>query len=258
MMILAAALLLAALVLTNIVNSREKRGMRSAAEREKAEQPLGKEGGFQLVLRHRYLLYIGLLVLVLNLVNTNGEYMLGRMFSDLAHKAVASGAAAGLNEKQLIAGYYASFYTWQNILGTAIQFLLVSRIFKYLGVRWALFIMPALSLGGYSIFAALPALAIIRSVKITENSLDYSLQNTVRQALFLPTSRESKYKAKQAVETFFWRTGDMVSALLVFAGIRLLSVGTVSAMNAALVAIWLLLAVGIAREHKKLTAPQAA
>jgi hypothetical protein len=34
------------------------------------------------------------------------------------------------------------------------------------------------------------------------------VQNTVRQALFLPTTREHKYKAKQAIDTFFWRAGD--------------------------------------------------
>jgi len=39
----------------------------------------------------------------------------------------------------------------------------------------------------------------VRVGKILENSTDYSVQNTVRQALFLPTSREAKYKAKAAI-----------------------------------------------------------
>jgi ATP:ADP antiporter, AAA family len=80
------------------------------------------------------------------------------------------------------------------------------------------------------------------------------LENTVRQALFLPTSREAKYKAKQVVDSFFWRAGDMFSGLLVFAGIRLLDLGGVAAINAGLVFVWVLLAVAIAREHRKLTA----
>ena len=58
--------------------------------------------------------------------------------------------------------------------------------------------------------------------KIAENATDYSLQNTLRRALFLPTSREAKYKALQAVETFFWRAGDMLSALAVLIFIRAL------------------------------------
>jgi AAA family ATP:ADP antiporter len=118
----------------------------------------------------------------------------------------------------------------------------------------ALFIMPLISLFGYSLFAAAPIFAYIRIAKILENSTDYSLQNTVRRALFLLTSREAKYKALQAVETFFWRTGDMISGLLVFAGIRLLQLSTVAMINIALVAAWILLATGIAREHRKLAA----
>ena len=54
--------------------------------------------------------------------------------------------------------------------------------------------------------------------KILENSTDYSIQNTTRQALFLPTSREAKYKAKQAIDSFFVRFGDMLQALVVFVG----------------------------------------
>lgn len=51
-----------------------------------------------------------------------------------------------------------------------------------------------------------------------ENATDYSLQNTVRQVLFPPTTRKQKYKAKQAIDTFFVRAGDVLSAVLVFAG----------------------------------------
>jgi ATP:ADP antiporter, AAA family len=36
--------------------------------------------------------------------------------------------------------------------------------------------------------------------------------NTVRQALYLLTSREAKYKAKAAIDTFVVRAGDMLQA----------------------------------------------
>jgi hypothetical protein len=49
--------------------------------------------------------------------------------------------------------------------------------------------------------AFFPLLAFIRSGKILENSTDYSIQNTTRHALFLPTSREAKYKAKTAIDS---------------------------------------------------------
>jgi len=255
MMLVAAGLLMVCLVLTNVVHRREKRRARGAAERRKADEPLAREGGFQLVLRQRYLLFIGLLTLVLNYVNTNGEYVLGKTVSRMAHEAVAAGAAGGLSEGQFIGAFYASFQFWQNLLGAFVQFFLVSRILKYLGVRAALFVMPVISLCGYTLLMAAPVLAYIRVVKVLENATDYSLQNTVRRALFLRTSREAKYKALQAVETFFWRTGDMLSGLTVFVAALLgLGVGHLAAFNIGLVLVWLSLAAAIGREHRRLPA----
>ena len=58
--------------------------------------------------------------------------------------------------------------------------------------------------------------------------------------LWLPTSREAKYKAKQAVDSFFVRTGDVVQAALVFAGERLsLLVPAFAAVNLVLVGLWI-------------------
>ena len=90
-----------------------------------------------------------------------------------------------------------------NIAGLLLQLFVVSRVLKYLGVRVAILVLPLIALGGYLVAAFYPVLAIVRWVKTAENATDYSLQNTVRQVLFLPTTREQKYKAKQAIDTFF-------------------------------------------------------
>jgi ATP:ADP antiporter, AAA family len=255
MMLVSAGLLIVCLILTNIVHVREKGRVRDSAKAREADQPLSREGGFQLVLRQRYLLFIGLLTLVLNYVNTNGEYVLAKTVSRIAEQAVAGGAAGGLSVAQFIGAFYASFQFWQNLLGALVQFFLVSRILKYWGVRAALFVMPVISLCGYTLLAVAPVLAYIRVVKILENATDYSLQNTVRRALFLRTSRAAKYKALQAVETFFWRTGDLLSGLTVFAAAALgLGVASLAAYNIGLVAVWLLLAAAIGREHRRLPA----
>ena len=90
-------------------------------------------------------------------------------------------------------------------------------------------------------------------MKVLENSTDYSIQNTARQALFLPTSREAKYKAKIAIDTFITRSGDMLSALLVLVGSQLLfSTQHYAAVNVFFVVVWLLLVAALSREHKKL------
>jgi AAA family ATP:ADP antiporter len=101
--------------------------------------------------------------------------------------------------------------------------------------------------------ALFPMLGVFGVAKVLENSTDYSIQNTARHALFLPTSREAKYKEKAAIDTFFWRVGDMLQAGFVLAGIWLAFTARQYAwVNIALVCLWLMLVAGIYREHRKL------
>jgi len=203
-MLIAAVVLLAGLALMVIVNAREKRAAAPEVAAE-SEQPLGTAGGFELLLRDRYLFWIGVLTVLLNLVNTTGEYTLSKL-------VVAEAAGAGGDPKAFIGGFYADFYSGVNALGLVLQALATSRIMRYMGVRGALFILPVLALVSYSVLAVAPVLLVVRWTKTLENSTDYSIMNTVRQALWLPTTREAKYKAKAAIDTFCWRGGDVLQA----------------------------------------------
>jgi AAA family ATP:ADP antiporter len=91
--------------------------------------------------------------------------------------------------------------------------------------------------------------------KTAENATDYSVQNTVRQVLFLPTTREEKYKAKQAIDTFFVRSGDVLSAGLIFAGTSYWSMNTqqFAMVNSALVVVWLVVAFYVGSRYQALT-----
>ena len=176
----------------------------------------------QLVLANRYLLAIGLLTLTVQLVNTNGNYILNANGQRDGGRRGAGRRRT--NDSQIILGTHGGrSISGRTCCRWGLQFFLVSRIFKYLGVGGALFVLPLIALGSYGLFALAPVLSMIRIAKITENATDYSLQNTVRRALFLPTSRDAKYKALQAVETFFWRAGDLLSAVVTFVIIQWLA-----------------------------------
>jgi AAA family ATP:ADP antiporter len=252
LMLIAAAGLLVPVGLTVWVHRREKTMLRavpragsenaSAKEEASAEQPLSRTGGFQLVASNRYLRLIALLVLVFSLVNTLGGFILNSMIT----------AEAG-GDRALIGSMAGRIQTWVNLVSFLMQAFVVSRIFKYAGVRVALFILPAIALGGYTMIALIPLFAVVQWVKILENSTDYSIQNTTRHALFLPTSREAKYKAKQAIDSFFVRAGDMLQAAVVFIGTMLaFSIRGYALVNVALVLVWIGLAVAIVREHRVL------
>ncbi|HOX26018.1 MAG TPA: Npt1/Npt2 family nucleotide transporter [Candidatus Krumholzibacteria bacterium] len=250
LMLIAAVALLASVAITAVVQRRERARLAAVAANRRL-RPLHDESarsGFALVLRSRYLLLIGLMLLVLNLVNSTGEYILGRTVRQAAAVAVPAGTEAELNA--FVGSFYAHYFTLVNVLAAALQFFVVSRAIGWLGVRGAILVLPVLALAGYAVLAAAPALLLIRLVKAVENATDYSLQNTVRHALFLPTPAEIKYKGKQAVDTFFVRAGDVASAGVVVGGTAVgLSTQAFAVVNAAFVAVWLALSVAVGRRH---------
>jgi AAA family ATP:ADP antiporter len=257
LMLVAAGILVAYLVITRIVNRRMLRSAAADGATPAAEAPLDRRGGFELVLRDRYLLLIGLLLLVLNFVNTNGVYLLGKLVSQEAARLVAAGATHGLPagefEHRFIGGFYAGYFTWVNAVTAFVQLFLVSRIMQGFGVRAALYVLPVVAFGGYSLLAFAPVLALIRVTKVGEDALDYSLNNTARHALFLPTSREAKYKAKAAIDTLFVRAGDLLSAGLVFLGaLWSFQLRDFALVNLALVLVWLFIVIAIGRRHSSL------
>jgi ATP:ADP antiporter, AAA family len=151
-----------------------------------------------------------------------------------------------------IGAYYANYYAWTNLISFIIQAFLVSRIFKYLGVRKALFILPALSLATFASIIVMPVMSVVRVLKVAENGTNYSLQNTIRNALLLPTSREAKYKAKAAIETFCVRLGDVLQAGVIFLGTRLhASITSFAAITVVFTLFWILVAGALYREHCK-------
>ena len=254
-LLVAGAVLLVSLVFTNWVDARASD--RRPAVAKQVEEPMGDENPYRLVFGRRYLLLIALLILLLNWVNSTGEYILGKVVSEAARAAAAAtpGAPAGFVNDS-IGRFYGDFYGVVNAASLVVQLFLVSRILKYIGVRAALLILPVIAFAGYALAAFVPVLGIIRWSKTAENATDYSLMNTLKGVLFLPTTREEKYKAKQAIDTLFMRAGDVLSAALVFAGTTWLGFAArqFALVNLGLVLVWLVIALRIGREFQRLTA----
>ncbi|MFQ6038000.1 MAG: hypothetical protein ACE5LV_05210, partial [Candidatus Aminicenantales bacterium] len=254
------------IVLTLIVHKRELKttrtpqpapGQETQRPAEAPEKPLSRGGGFRVIFKSRYLILIAFVILALNYVNTTGEYMKSDVWSRAADEAALSGKIANTDEARLafITKTESDFTSIVNLLTMLIQLFLVSRIFKWFGVRGAMLFLPFIAFGGYIFIGMGATFAIVKWTKVAENSTDYSLMNTVKQALFLITSREAKYKAKAAIDTFFVRAGDVLHALTVFVGTTYLAfrLENFARINVVVAVIWLLLTFLTIREHKKLS-----
>jgi AAA family ATP:ADP antiporter len=240
---LAGFMLIGCLVLLNLVERYD-----GHQPHHIAEEPITGPGGFTLILKDRYLLLIAMLLLVANLVNTTGEYILSNAVREHAFALTADKA----EQREIIKAFYGSFYSWVNTLTFLIQALLVSRLIDRFGVRRMLFVLPVVVMSAYSAIAVVGGLTIIRAAKVADNSVDYSLWNTLRQTLFLPVPRVAKYKAKAAIDTFFVRAGDLFSALLVGFGLHQLGMHRKSfaLANVGLAALWIPICMLLVRIHR--------
>jgi AAA family ATP:ADP antiporter len=245
---ISAALLAVSLLLYLLLNARERR--RSAAL--KPEEPLGGGGGFGLVFQSGYLRLVACLIVLLNVVNTTGEYLIARLLT--VHTTELAAATPGFSRQAYIGAFTGEYQFWVNVTAFVLQAFVTSRLIKSKGLAGALLALPLIALGGYTIVAAGVGFAVVRWIKTAENATDYSIMNTARQLLWLPTSREEKYKAKQAIDTFFVRGGDVLSAAVVFVGTTVLqlSIAGFAAGNVALTLIWLGVAWLIIRRHRAL------
>lgn len=247
MLHVGTALLLAQLVLYLAVDRREGGRRRGPAPRPERD---ADPGGFGLVLRSPYLRLIAVLLVLLNVVNTTGEYVLGRSV------VTSAGGTAGVHADAFIGAFYGRYFFWVNVISGLLQAFVVSRLVRYLGMRGVLLALPIVSFAAYGLVAAGAGLAAIRWAKTAENAVDYSVMNTGKQMLWLPTRREEKYAAKQAIDTFFVRCGDLVAAGMVYAGTHWASAGipAFGMANLALVLVWAMTALALLRRHGALVA----
>jgi AAA family ATP:ADP antiporter len=250
-----AAVLVVCVLLARIIDRYARRNA-PARDAGRVDEPLGEgKSAFGLLFSNRYLMLIAALVLLLNVVNTTGEYLFGKYVVQNAVAQFGSGAASETARGKYIGETYSAFFSNVNLLGLLLQMFVVSAIFRTMGVSRALFIHPIIAGVGYLMMLRAPSFNFIRWLKTADNAVDYSLGNTTKQALWLPTTRQEKYKAKQAVDSFCVRAGDVIQAGIVYTGeLASFSITAFAALNVVMTAAWLVVARGLSRRLREQTA----
>ncbi len=249
LMIVAAGVLVSCALLSHITHD--------AAMQHRARVPHDtatfreQSGGLGLIVGDRYLLLIAVAVLLLNFVNTTGDFVLAQVVTQ-----EASALPTPELRQRFISAFYGNFQAYVSVLTSLLQIFVVARVFRKIGVGGSLLFLPVLSLLGYGAASVLAALPVIACVKVVQDSAEYSLQRTSHEALFLRTSRDAKYKARAAIDTLVMRLGDLTSAGAVFIGARLgVGMGGYALLNVLVSAVW----VGAALRLRRLNAlPRAA
>jgi AAA family ATP:ADP antiporter len=204
LMFLAAVLLGATLVLKRtLMRWRETggAGRPGAAATQSPRRPLTGNpfSGMTAVLRSPYLLGIAGFVVLLATVTTFLYFEQARLVAELFPDRQAQVRVFGTIDFVVQAGALLS------------QLFITGRIAPKLGVGALLAIVPLIMCLGFVGLALAPGFAVLATLMIVRRIGEYAFVRPGREMLFTSLDAESKYKAKNFIDTVVYRGGDAVS-----------------------------------------------
>lgn len=146
-------------------------------------------------------------------------------------------------------GHFAAVFAFTNFVSLAIQLFVTGWLLRRWGAGPALMLMPAVAIAGSLAFFASPVLLWASLLNTADNALAYSVQQTAKEFLYLPTSRQEKYEAKALIDVFGLRLAKGLAVVLggaislLFAGdavrwLSIVAVGLLVLWSAAAWRLW--------------------
>ena len=162
-------------------------------------------------------------------------------------------AARVFTDRAARTAFFAEVDLVVNILTILAQLFITGRLLKWFGVGATLAILPALSVLGFISIGIAPALTLLVVFLTLRRAGNFAFARPARETLFTVISREDKYKAKNAIDTVVYRTGDQIGAWLDPIS-RWLGLGFTgfSFVAAPLAAVWLFVSVWLGRKQARM------
>ncbi len=198
--------------------------------------------GARLVLASKYLLAITAIVFVYELVSQILDYQY----------STAAEALEGAGATQAFFGQVTAII---GVVSVLTQLFLVSFIIRRFSLTAALLVLPAAMAISSGVYLATPVLWAAALLTISDNSFSYSIHQTARETLYMPTNPDVKYKARAFANMFVQRFGKGV-AILAALGLAAIPVRFLSLAALLFIGAWSLLAVYAGRGFEALASAE--
>tara|TARA_R110002110_G_scaffold303525_1_gene517590 strand:+ start:7944 stop:9290 length:1347 start_codon:yes stop_codon:yes gene_type:complete len=195
--------------------------------------------GFQLFFNSRYLLGIGLFILLYVAISTFVYFQLKNLMVDVPSD----------QRVQVWAGMDLAV----NVLAVATAWFGTSRLTAKLGLAKTIALVPAIVAFAMMALALTPMLWVVVGLQIVRRAGNYSITRPCREMLFTKLDRESRYKAKSVIDIAVYRGGDVMFAWA-FTGLTQglgLGLGVVALVGSGVAAIWTVVALYLGRSFER-------
>lgn len=219
------------------------------ADKQSESKPSGSAlDGAKMVFRSKYLLSIALILGLYEMVSALMDFQF-------------TSAVAHYLDGEAIGEHFALVYAITNWVAFFVQLFLTSLVMRRFGVGAALLVLPAAALLSSGGFLVMPVLLTGSALLVSDNALNYSINQSAREALYVPTTREEKYQAKAFIDMFVQRFAKALAVGLSLAVTSFISgiegVRWLSLLTLVILIAWIRIAWFAGKEFDRLTQDDA-
>jgi ATP/ADP translocase/HEAT repeat protein/CRP-like cAMP-binding protein len=208
MLLVSAVILTICMAIVVLVLRREKQAGVSDASKTGEEESVSRGEAFEMLRQSRHLKVISLVI------------AFSAIGAAIVDQQLNMAAAANATSSDGVAAFLAKIILYLSLIGFVVQVTLTSRIHRFLGIGFALLILPVtLGITGVTMLAT-GALWAAGLARIADASLRYTVDKTSREILFLPLPSALKYRAKPFIDVTMDRIAKGLGALLLLVLIK--------------------------------------
>jgi ATP:ADP antiporter, AAA family len=242
MLVSAGVLAVCAVIVVVIVRQTRSEDLAGLEEAGK-EEGVSSGEALQMLRRSRHLQIIAIVIAMTSI----GAGLIDQQLS------MATEAAKGAEGTDAMTAVLANVQVYTSIIGFVIQVWLTSKIQRFLGIGFALMILP-IGLGSTALLILVTAqLWAPMFARVFDKSIRYTVDKTSREILFLPLPPDLKAKAKPFVDVTVDRVGRAANALILLVLIKPwglnLSWPQISYASIVVMGIWIVLALRAKRGY---------
>jgi len=195
--------------------------------------------GFRALLQSPYLLLISAFLLLMTWISTVVYIQLGDLISHAFPSREARTQAFAVIDLTV------------NSLAVCVQLFGTSRFVKRFGVMTGLLLNPVIMVIAFVAIVFSPVLMALGSIQVLRRVAEYAVAKPTREMLFTVVDQETKYKAKNVIDTVVYRFGDVSSA---WVSSWILPFGTVGLAILGLVvcALWFPVAYRLGKKYESI------
>lgn len=194
------------------------------------------------LVKNRYLLFIGGLLLFAQLVSPIIEYQFLNTIESV------------FPDQEARTNYISIFFSIMSFFSIAINLVITPLVHRFFGTIAGLIFQPLMIIGFSFMFMMIPTTFIVSAVKICDRGLSYSINRASKELLYVPVDPVLIYQAKAWLDMLGYRLFKVFGSFIILLVTRWLPVSMglsqLSWLTGLLCLFWIFQVLALAKEYR--------